>query len=227
MSLAAMQALGATGSNSMFVGYPLALQVIGPTAGVALALCTLVENLLILPLVLVMAAARGAGQRPSAVLRTIAAALLRNPMILAIGAGLLISATGSAVHPVLDRAVGLAAAAAPPTALFVIGGSLVGLHLGGIRTDLAVVSLGKLVVHPLCVLLFVVLLPPADPLLRAAAVVYAAVPMLSIYPVLAQRYGHEKFAAAALLAATLASFVTISIAIALDSGGLEAPLAST
>ena len=78
----------------MFIGYPLALQLIGPTAGVALALCTLVENLLILPLVLVMASAGGAGQRPSAVLRNIAAALLRNPMILAIGAGLLVSAIG-------------------------------------------------------------------------------------------------------------------------------------
>lgn len=215
MSLAAIQALGATGSNSLFIGYPLALQLIGPVAGIALALCTLVENLLILPLVLVLAATDGGGQGRWAVLKTIAAGLVRNPMILAIGAGLLVAALGVPVHPVLDRAVGLAAAAAPPTALFVIGGSLVGLQLGGMRTDLAVVAVGKLVLHPLCVLVVVLLLPLADPALRAAAVLFAAVPMLSIYPVLAQRYGHERFAAAAMLAATVTSFVTISVVIAL------------
>ncbi len=214
MSLAAIQALGATGSNSMFIGYPLALQLIGPAAGVALALCTLVENLLILPLVLVLASA-GAGQGAFPVLRTIGAGLARNPMILAIGAGLLVSAAGIPLHPILDRAVGLAAAAAPPTALYVIGGSLVGLKLGGIRADLAVVAIGKLILHPLCVLLFLMLLPLADPQMRAAALLFAAVPMLSIYPVLAQRYGHDSFAAAALLATTVISFVTISVVIGL------------
>ncbi len=38
VSLAALQGLGASGSNSAFIGYPIVLQVIGPTAGVALAL---------------------------------------------------------------------------------------------------------------------------------------------------------------------------------------------
>jgi predicted permease len=54
------------------------------------------------------------------------------------------------------------------------------------------------------------LLPPADPALRAAAVVFAGTPMLSIYPILAQKYGFESMCAAALLLATVLSFVTIS-----------------
>lgn len=41
LTLAALQGLGASGTNSAFIGYPVVLQVIGPTAGVALALCTL------------------------------------------------------------------------------------------------------------------------------------------------------------------------------------------
>ena len=40
-------------------------------------------------------------------------------------------------------------------------------------------------------------------------------PMMSIDPVLAQRFGHERFCAAALLAATVASFFTLSVLIAL------------
>jgi hypothetical protein len=38
----------------------------------------------------------------------------------------------------------------------------------------------------------------------------AAVPMLSIYPVLGQRFGQEKLCSAALLGATVMSFVTLS-----------------
>jgi uncharacterized membrane protein YfbV (UPF0208 family) len=38
----------------------------------------------------------------------------------------------------------------------------------------------------------------------------AAMPMLSIYPILAQIYGQEDFSAAALLIATAASFYTLS-----------------
>ena len=95
-----------------------------------------------------------------------------------------------------------------------IGGSLVGLQLAGIRGDIALITCGKLLLHPLCVLAFVLLFPPEQPLLRAAAILFAAMPMLSIYPVLAQRHGHERLCAAALLAATVSSFVSISLLIA-------------
>jgi malonate transporter and related proteins len=213
--LAALQGLGASGSNSAFIGYPIVLQVIGPSAGVALALCTLVENLLVMPLALAMADSGGGGKRPGDVLMSVLRSLLRNPMILAIFAGLFVSALGWGMPSVLDQTVSLAAAAASPTALFVIGGSLVGLQLTGIRGDIALIACGKLLLHPLCVLVFVFLFPPEQPLLRAAAILFAAMPMLSIYPVLAQRHGHERLCAAALLAATVSSFVSISLLIAL------------
>ena len=215
VSLAALQGLGASGSNSAFIGYPIVLQVIGPTAGVALALCTLVENLLVMPLALALADSGNGDRRPGAVLQSTLCLLVRNPMILAICAGLTVSALGWHIPAVLDQTVSLAAAAAPPTALFVIGGSLVGLQLAGIRGDIALIACGKLLLHPLCVLAFVLLFPPEQPLLGAAAILFAAMPMLSIYPVLAQRHGHERLCAAALLAATVSSFVSISLLIAL------------
>jgi len=215
VSLAALQGLGASGSNSAFIGYPIVLQVIGPTAGVALALCTLVENLLVMPLALALADSGNGDRRPGAVLHSTLRSLVRNPMILAICAGLTVSALGWHIPAVLDQTVSLAAAAAPPTALFVIGGSLVGLQLSGIRGDIALIAFGKLLLHPLCVLVFVLLFPPEQPLLGAAAILFAAMPMLSIYPVLAQRHGHERLCAAALLAATVSSFVSISLLIAL------------
>lgn len=52
---------------------------------------------------------------------------------------------------------------------------------------------------------------PIEGPLRMAALAFAAMPMLSIYPILAQPHGEEAFCAAALLLTTLLSFVTISL----------------
>jgi hypothetical protein len=46
--------------------------------------------------------------------------------------------------------------------------------------------------------------------LARAAVLSAAMPMLGIYALLAQRHGHQGFAAAALLGTTAASFLSLS-----------------
>ena len=218
-ALAALEGLGASASNSMFLGYPIAVQVIGPVAGLALALCALVENLLVIPLGLALVETQGGqGARLGTLLRSNLRNLSRNPMIVAMLAGLLVSASGLALPEVLDRFVAMAASATSPVALFVIGGSLVGLQLSGIRSDIALIVLGKLLVHPLCVLGLVLLFPPANPLLGTAAVLFAAVPMMSIYPVLAQRQGHERLCSAALLLATLTSFLSIAVCLALMPG---------
>lgn len=96
-----------------------------------------------------------------------------------------------------------------------IGSSLVGLQLDGQRTDIAAVVIGKLILHPLAVFAALWLLPTSDATLSAAAtVLFAGMPMLSIYPVLSQKYGLVGFSAAALLAASVCSFATITALIA-------------
>lgn len=55
MSLAAIQSLGASSSNSVFIGYPVLHQLIGAPAAVALALVQIVENALMIPLGLTLA----------------------------------------------------------------------------------------------------------------------------------------------------------------------------
>jgi len=211
MSLAALHGLGMSASNSGFVGYPIVLQLLGPPAAVGLALCMLVENLLILPLALALADTGEPGR--SNVYRALGHAgrgLVKNPMIIAIVLGFGFAMLGWHLPAPLAKTVQLVATASSPVALFVIGGSLVGLKLGGVWGDVVLVALGKLVLHPLAVLAMLSLLPPIDPTLRTAAIVYACMPMLSIYPVLAQKYQHEGFCAAALLATTVLSFFSIS-----------------
>jgi predicted permease len=117
--------------------------------------------------------------------------------------------------PFWFRRISGLATACSALALFVVGGTLVGLPLRGMASQVAPIVVGKLIFDPLAVLLAITLLSllglgEIDPLLRMAAVLMAAMPMMGIYPTLAQVYGQEDFSAVALLAATIASFFTIS-----------------
>lgn len=207
----ALMALGMAGSNSAFVGYPIASQLVGPTAGVALALVMLVENLLVLPLALTTADSGGAAGGVLRRLATLARAMARNPLIVAIVVGLTVSALDLPVPGVLLQTVGIVAGSASPLALFAIGGALVGLRPGGMLGDVAAITAGKLVLHPLAVLAMLMLLPLGDAQMEKAALLYACVPMLSIYAVLAQKHQLEGLCAAALLAATTLSFLSINL----------------
>ncbi|MDP2418383.1 MAG: AEC family transporter [Hydrogenophaga sp.] len=211
-------AMGMTCSNSGYVGYPVMLLLFGPLAGVVLALNLMVESLFKLPLLFALAdAGTNPNERvsPWTSLRQILERLLRNPMIVAIVAGILVSLMGWTLPSVITRTVALFSAASGGLALFIIGGTLVGLQVKGLRRQVSTIALGKLLLHPLAVWGAVVLLPllglPAvEGDLRAAAVLSAAMPMLGIYSLLAQRHGFEAFTAAALLVTTATSFLSLS-----------------
>jgi len=219
LQVAAVHGMGTALSNSGFVGYAIVSQLLGPPAAVALVLCLVVENVLILPLALALAenGAQANGKGWAAVLATLRS-LLKNPLILAILAGFAFALLD--IHPPrpIARGIAMIAMASAPLALFVIGGTLVGLRLRGMGRDVAQVVVGKLVLHPLAVAAALVLLPPIDPALRVAAIAFASMPMLSIYPILAMKYGQEEFCAAALLAATVCAFFTISAVLGLLGG---------
>lgn len=213
MSLSSVMAMGMSCPNSGYVGYPILMLTLGTSvAGVSLALNMVVENLLIIPVLLALADMdrHEAGQWQRAVFQTFQG-LLRNPLIIAILAGMLVSVLGLHIPSPLSRTVTLFAQASSALSLFVIGGSLVGQPLKGLRRTVAQIGLGKLVLHPLCMLLVLTwLVPLVDPQLRVALLLTCAMPTMGIYTILAQRHGHEGLASAALLVVTLASFFTLS-----------------
>jgi len=211
MTQAAIMGMGMSCPNSGFIGFPLVAQLFGPVnAGIALAMAMVVENLLLLPLSLALADS-GAGEHGVATaLRRSLAGVARNPMIWGIVGGFLCSLAGWHPPQPVARTFNLFAGACAALSLFVIGGSLSGLSLRGLYRDAAAIGIGKLLLHPLLVALAVLLLPPMAREFQWIVVVMAAVPMVGIYPVLAQRHGLEGMAAAAQLGATLASFFTLT-----------------
>ena len=91
-------------------------------------------------------------------------------------------------------------------------GGIVGIRIG---RRVALIVAGKLVALPLAVWLGMQVMTGLgvgvdDPELRRAAVIMAATPAMTIYPILAQQYGEEEVAATAMLIMVFLSFFTIS-----------------
>ena len=211
-SMSSCFAMGTTCPNSGFVGYPIALLSLGPIAGVSLALNMLVENLLIIPLLLAWAETGGGQQRWYQILAQTLKGMFYNPMIWGIVMGFLFSWFEVQLPSSLSRTVTLFAQASGALALFVIGGSLVGLPVKGMGSSVGQIAAGKLILHPLvmaAVLLWLV--PIQDPVMRTAVLLTCAMPMMGIYPILTQKHGHDGLSAATLLVTTMGSFFSLNI----------------
>jgi malonate transporter len=222
-SASTFRAMGMCCANSGFIGYPILAAAAPAVAGSALALNMIVENLLVIPLVLALAEmARGEGGR----LGSVAARLARNPLILAMIAGVAVSASGIALPGPAARGLGLVAQSSAAVSLVAIGAMLATLpaRAEGTPTGVAAVIAGKLVLHPLAVAAALVGLAGlglrVERPLAEAAVVMAAMPAMGIYPILAARYGEGRSAAVAMLGMTVAAFVTVNVLLlALGLGG--------
>lgn len=216
LSAAAIHALGMAASNSGFVGYPVAAMVIGSPAAILLALNMLIETLLIIPAALILAEmGNQTGTSLGHTLKQTALRLSKNPVLIGLLVGLFIAMAGIQIPVPLARTIDMLAGAAGPAALFVIGCALYGLQVKGMATDIGQIVLGKLLLHPLAILFAFLIIPTSEPLFFAGALLFSAAPMISIYPILGQRFGLEGVSAAAMMVATVASFFTLSLIIGL------------
>lgn len=221
----AIVGLGCACPNSGFIGASLVALLFGQsTAAIGLAMAMLVENFILLPLALSLAEAGDGpdGESRAARMRAAAAGILRSlvrsPLVQSLALGIAFSLLEWKLPVFAQRTVELLAASCSPAALVVIGGTLAGLRLGGWKREVIAIASCKLLIHPLATLGLVLLLPPMAPQLQQTVVLMAAVPMLGIYPVLAQQSGNDEMAAAAQLGTTVASFFTLSLAVALLQG---------
>lgn len=220
LSGSAINAMGMSVSNSGFVGYPLVAAAIGSPAVLGMAMGMLVENLLMIPLALVLAeAGKQQGGGGLKVLGMTFGRLLKNPVIIGIIIGLCVSLLGIEIPPLLFKPIDMLAGVSAPLALFVIGAGLFGMKARGVWVDAAWISGGKLILHPLAVLCAFMLVPDVDPVMKAVGVLFACSPMMSIFPILGQRFGLEDRCSATLLVATVLSFVTISVALVFIGAG--------
>jgi predicted permease len=113
----AVYGLGRSMSNSGFSGYPIAQQLVGPSATVALAMTMIEENLLMLPLAMVFSesgSSKGATTLRHALFRSFSS-LVRSPIILSIAAGVIFTVLKTTLPEPVTRALDMAAMTSAPT----------------------------------------------------------------------------------------------------------------
>ncbi|OCX65745.1 hypothetical protein BFP70_06255 [Thioclava sp. SK-1] len=207
--VAAFEGMGASASNSAFLGLPIITMVVGPEVALQnFAVAILIENLLMIPFsVMVIEASAGVSwSKLSGLLRGV----IRNPILIAAAAGVVWSFTGWDIPAVPRRVLEIMAPVAAPIALLTIGGAVAELRANAQRWGVVRVTLGKLIGHPLMTFFAMLAIGTLPEPLMLAGVVNAALPMMATYMLFGSRFGREDVAATSLIAATVLSFVTIS-----------------
>lgn len=217
---AVLYGLAGTYGNIGFLGLPLITVLVGDELAVPLAMILTFDLVILVPLSSAALAA-GRARTTGAVTGTKTgigpglAALMRNPLMLAIAAGALVSLARLPVpEPVLELS-GLLSRAAAPCAMFVVGAVLAGGRTAAHPLPALVMSLIKLAVFPLVVWTVLSGFGIGGVWLQAA-VLGAAMPVAAVVTILAEQ--HDVLpaqASMAVLISTLASAATIAVALTL------------
>ncbi|SEO04417.1 hypothetical protein SAMN04490248_101140 [Salinihabitans flavidus] len=215
---AAMEAQCAVIGNVGFLGVPMLVLLLGEAAVGPVMLVLSVDLIVFSSLIVILITGARDGRMSLRILRTVGLGLLRNPMIVAISAGLLWSALDIPNPGPFNEFLSLLGAAATPGALFAIGASLASksaerMHIAGW------LSFCKLVLHPAFVAIGVLVLFPIESYPAGVVISAAALPVAGNVYILAQHYGVAPHrASAAILISTVLSVLTVSVAVALVSG---------
>lgn len=214
MAEAAVEAQCAAIGNTGFLGIPMLALLLGE-ASVGYNMLVLVVDLVVFSSVIVILVTLSReGRLRWQVPGTVALGLAKNPMIVAIVAGLSVSALGWTLpDPALSFLV-LLGNAATPGALFAIGASLATKS----AERLAVagwLTVAKLLLHPAAVALCALVLFDVDPYPAAVMIAAAALPVAGNIYILAQHYGvAPQRVSAAILLSTALSILTLPAIIA-------------
>ncbi|HZS82790.1 MAG TPA: AEC family transporter [Stellaceae bacterium] len=212
----AVMGFTATFSNTVLLGIPLIYAAFGEAGLLPVTLITSFHSIILLTLAtLIIELGAGAGRHLLRAVPQMLAALLRNPLLLAILAGFIARGFGWQMPAVLDRATSLFAAAAAPCSLFALGATLAGFRISGDPAQSAVLVIAKMVVHPLIVWALATQIFALSPIQVAVATILAALPSGANAFILAERYGvYVERTATAILVTTALSIVTAALLVA-------------
>lgn len=211
---AVMEAHTAIIGNTGFLGVPMLVLLLGPPAAGTVLLVLSIDLIVFSSLLTIIITLAREGRISPDLPRIIGMGLARNPMVVAMAAGLAWSATGIPLPGFVTATTTLLGAAATPGALFAIGASL-----SNNRAERMVVagwlSVAKLVLHPLAVGGAALWIFHVEPFAAGVLISAAALPVAGNVYILAQHYGVcVARVSAAILISTAASVLTLPVVIA-------------
>lgn len=211
---AAIEAQCAVIGNTGFLGLPMLIMLYGEGAIGPVMLVLTVDLVVFSSLVVMLINGARDGRLKLSTLRVMGLGLIRNPMIVSIVLGMLWSGLALPVPGPLNDFLTILGGAATPGALFAIGASLAGKSAERVQIA-AWLSACKLLLHPAAVAVCVLVIFPLDRFSATVVIASAALPVAGNVYMLAQHYGvAPQRVSAAILLSTLASIITLPLALA-------------
>jgi len=211
---AAIEAQCAVIGNVGFLGIPMLVLLLGEQAIGPVMLVLAVDLIVFGSLIVILITGSRDGRMSPAVLRTVGIGLLKNPMIVSITLGIMVSSIGLPIPKPANEFLSLLGAAATPCALFAIGASLATKSAERVVVA-GWLSFAKLVLHPAAVAFAALVMFPVDAYAAGVMIACAALPVAGNVYILAQHYGvAPSRVSASILISTALSVITISAVIA-------------
>jgi len=212
---AAVEAQCAVIGNVGFLGIPMLVLLLGDQAIGPVMLVLAVDLIVFGSLIVILITGSRDGRMSVGILRTVGVGLLKNPMIVSISLGLLVSAVGVPIPKPANEFLSLLGAAATPGALFAIGASLATKSAEKVAVA-GWLSFSKLILHPAAVAFAALMMFPVDPYAAGVMIAAAALPVAGNVYILAQHYSVAPTrVSASILISTAFSVFTVSGVIAL------------
>ena len=200
--------------NYGYIGVPLAILAFGQQAAAPISLILVCDTITLLVMTTIMSHDAATGHLGRALRDTIIS-MLRNPLLLTVLVGLGFSASGFQLAALPEQFLKMLAGAAAPTALFALGITLVGQPIRAALTELATISLIKLMIHPALIAAAFLLWPssqPINPLWIQLAVLFASLPIAANVFALSQFYNvYTGRTATAIMITTICASITVPV----------------
>ncbi len=201
--------------NTGYMGLPLVAAAFGDAAAIPLVVGLILEVTILIPLSIVLIEAqKGLGQGPGPILSSVTGAMIRNPLMIALLAGVLVSATGIGLPTPIANFTDLLGGAAGPCALFALGATLASFPVSAGLAEVSYMTGFKLLVHPAAMYLTTRLLG-VEPLWATVAILGASLPVAANVFIVAKQYDtYVERTSSAILVSTIVSVVTVSALLA-------------
>lgn len=208
----AIQGASAVLGNTGYMGLPLVAAAFGQEAAIPLLLGLTLEASVLIPLtIIIIESDKGLGGGWTKLISTVSGSLVRNPLIIAIFVGVVVSGLRLDLPTPIANFTELLGNAAGPSALFALGATLTAFPLvTGVR-ETSYMSAFKLFVHPAAMWLAMTQLFTIDPLWATVAILGASLPIAANVFIVARQYDtYLERASSSILLSTIISVVTVS-----------------
>ena len=211
-SEAALQGSAAVLGNTGYMGIPLVAAAFGDRAAIPLVLGLTLEATVLIPLTIILVEAqKGLDAGWSQLLGSVTGAMVRNPIIIAIFTGVLVSAMSLGLPTPIENFTDLLGRAAGPCALFALGATLTSFPISTGIGEVSYMTFFKLLVHPAAIWFATTRLFDVDPLWASVAILGASLPVAANVFIVARQYDtYVDRTSSAILVSTAISVVTVS-----------------